>query len=581
MKIRHLILILVTAFFVTSCGSSQKAQAPKSQAPKQGRELTEEERINMQYMYVNALKEKMLGNYDKAGELFAQCIRIDGTNYAAMYELAQIYRQNKKYSEALFFAESASQGDPSNTWYRLFYADLLMDVRKLPEAEKQFQKLYQDNPDRIEFGFSYAGTLLMNNKTQEAIKVYDDIESKTGITEDLIREKQRLYLRMGNVDKAAGEIEKLIRQNPQELRYYSMLTDLYQVNMMPDKAMETIKRMQAIDPTSPQVYLALAEHYRQAGQKEKSFEQLKLAFGSQSLDPEVKVRIISSYLPLVDGNPEMLAQGTELSKILAETHPGDAIALGIYGDFLSMNDKFEEAKKEYISSIEIDNKNFTVWQQLFICQSQTNDFAGMLKYSGQALELYPEQAIVHYFNAIALSQSDRHAEAVKAYNTGSKLVVDNDDLLFRFYSGMGDSYNELKEFQKSDDSYEKALKIYPDDPFVLNNYAYYLSERGENLEKAEAMSKKSNEIRPGQSSFEDTYAWILYKMGNYQEARTWLQKALSNSRSSSGTILEHMGDVLFRLGDTDGAMDYWYRAKSAGDASDLLDKKIRDRKLYE
>jgi tetratricopeptide (TPR) repeat protein len=579
MRYRSLLLLLFPLLLAAACGPSEKAKAPA--ASKQGRPLTEEERINMQFLYVNAVKEKILGNYDKAGELFAQCIRIDGTNYAAMFEIAQIYREKKQYSEALFFAESASQGDPSNEWYRLFYADLLMDTRKLPEAEKQFQKLYQDNPTRIDFGYSYAGTLLMNGKTQDAIKVYDEIEKQTGITEELIREKQRLYLRMGNVEKAAAEIEKLIQQNPAELRYYSMLTDLYQVNEMPEKAMETINRMKAIDAESPQVYLALAEYYRKSNQKEKSFEQLKLAFGSPALDAEVKMRIISSYLPIIEGNPDMMAQGTELSKILAETHPSEAMALAIYGDFLSMNQLFDEAKKQYAASLAIDNKNFTVWQQLFICQSQTNDITGMLTYSQEALTLFPEQAIVYYFNGISLSQSERHAEAVKSYSTGSKLVVDNDDLLFRFYSGLGDSYNELKKYQESDENYEKALKIYPDDALVLNNYSYFLSVRGENLEKAEAMSKKSNEIRPGQSSFEDTYAWILYKMGKFEDARTWLQKAIENGGSASGTILEHMGDVLFKLGDSKGAMEYWNRAKTAGDAGELLDKKIRDQKLYE
>lgn len=577
------ILFMFIAVLLASCSSSQKStsSAPAAPVTKEKRTLTEEERINLQYLFVNANKEKILGNYDKAAELFAQCIRIDGSNYASMFELAQIYREKKKYSEALFFAEGAALGDPTNVWYRLFYADLLVDARKLPEAEKQFQSLYRDYPNRLEFGYNYAGTLLMNGKTQEAIKVYDEIEKKTGITEELIQEKQRLYLRMGNVEKAAGEIEKLIQQQPQEMRYYSMLTDLYQVNEMPEKALETIQRMQAIDPESPHVYLALAEYYRKNNQKEKSFEQLKLAFGSPEMDADIKVRIISSYLPVIDGNPEMLEQGTQLSRILSETHPGNAMALAIYGDFLSMNQQFEEAQKQYIASLDIDNKNFTVWQQLFICQSQTSDFAGMLKYSEEALTLYPDQAIVYYFNGLALSQSKRHADAVKSFITGSKLVVDNDDLLFRFYSGLGDSYNELKNYSASDENYEKALKIYPDEPFVLNNYSYYLSERGENLDRAEAMSKRSNEIRPNQSSFEDTYAWILYKKGKYEDAKVWLQKALDNGGNTSGTILEHMGDVLFKLGNTAGAVEYWEKARVAGGAGELLDKKIRDQKLYE
>ncbi|HEX5002113.1 MAG TPA: tetratricopeptide repeat protein [Bacteroidia bacterium] len=581
MNQRLFLYLLFPVLLLASCSSGKKTTTTPAPAAKNKKPLTEEERLNLQYIFVNANRDKILGNYEKAADEFAQCIRIDGTNFASMYELAQIYRGAKKYSEALFFAQSAAMGDPSNTWYRTFYADLLLDTRKLPEAEKEYGSLYKDYPDRIDFGFSYAGTLLMNGKTQDAIKVYDEIEKQTGVTEELIREKQRLYLKMGNVEKAAAEIEKLIQDDPQELRYYSMLTDLYQANDMPDKALETINRMKAIDPESPQVYLALAEYYRKTNQKEKSFEQLKLAFASPQMDADVKIRIISSYLPLIDGNPEMLAQGTELGKILAETHPSNAIALAIYGDFLSMNMKFEEALKNYEASLQIDPKNFTVWQQLFICQSQINDYDGMLKYSEEALSLYPDQAIVYLFNGIALNQKKDYAGAVKSFMSGSKIVVDNDDLMFRFYSGLGDCYNELKDYVESDNFYDKALKIYPDDAFVLNNYSYYLSERGEQLDKAEKMSRHSNEIRPGQSSFEDTYAWILYKMEKYEDARTWLQKALSHGGDSSGTILEHMGDVLYRLKDTTGAVDFWNKAKMAGGGSELLDKKIKDQKLYE
>ncbi|MBK7384433.1 MAG: hypothetical protein IPI81_14055, partial [Flavobacteriales bacterium] len=60
-------------------------------------------------------------------------------------------------------------------------------------------------------------------------------------------------------------------------------------------------------------------------------------------------------------------------------------------------------------------------------------------------------------------------------------------------------------------AYDKALARIPDDATTLNNYAYYLSVRGEQLEKAERMSKRSNELAPGQPSYQDTYAWVLFR----------------------------------------------------------------------
>ncbi|HOZ83717.1 MAG TPA: tetratricopeptide repeat protein, partial [Bacteroidia bacterium] len=86
---------------------------------------------------------------------------------------------------------------------------------------------------------------------------------------------------------------------------------------------------------------------------------------------------------------------------------------------------------------------------------------------------------------------------------------------------------------------------------------------------------------PNQSSFLDTYGWILYQEGKYDEAKKWIEKAMENGGENSGTILEHYGDILFKLNQSDKAFEYWKKAKQSGDASGLLDQKIRDKKLYE
>ena len=45
--------------------------------------------------------------------------------------------------------------------------------------------------------------------------------------------------------------------------------------------------------------------------------------------------------------------------------------------------------------------------------------------------------------------------------------------------------------------------------------------------------------------------------------------------------MEHYGDILFKLGDVDGAVQQWEKAKKLNDTTELLDKKIADRQLYE
>ena len=201
--------------------------------------------------------------------------------------------------------------------------------------------------------------------------------------------------------------------------------------------------------------------------------------------------------------------------------------------------------------------------------------------SEEALGLFPDQSFLYLFNGIAKIQNKKYEDAAKTLVSGSKLVVDNDQEQIDFYSNLGEVYDKLKRFEDSDKYYQKALNIDGSNVYVLNNWAYYLSLRNEQLEKAAEMSKRSNEISPNNANFLDTYAWVLYKQGKFSEALTWLEKAKQNSSEVSGTVLEHYGDILFKLGRASEAIEYWQKAKKVGDHSELLDKKLSDKKLYD
>jgi tetratricopeptide (TPR) repeat protein len=563
--------------------STTKPAATTKKAPSQqsGNQLAEKQRIDATYAFFDAQKEKVSGNEQRALELFAQCLRIDTKNHAAMYEMAAIYHQKGKYNDALFFAKGASDLDPANEWYQLLLANSYEKTGKFNEAITIYRQLYKQYPNRIEYLFSESDALLMQGKLVETIKVYDEIEKHIGVSREMTQQKQRLYLKMGKVNEAAAELEKLIKSEPDNLDNYSLLVELWQVNGKSDKAMETIRRMQAIDPDNPSIALALAEQYRSEGKRAESFEELKKAFSSPQLASEIKIRILTSYLPLVETSREMMDQSLELSKRMSKAHPGEAAAQTVYGDFLSIDKQYPEARNYYRSGLSIDKKNLQAWQQLLLVESELRDYTAMEVEAEEAQGLFPDQSVLYLFNGIAKIQNKKFEEAARTLLSGSKLVVDNDQQLMEFYSNLGDVYDKLKKYEDSDKYYQKALNIDGSNVYVLNNWAYYLSVRNEQLEKAAEMSKKSNELSPANANFLDTYAWILYRQGKYEDALTWLDKARQAGGDNNGTILEHYGDVLYKLGRTTEAVNYWQRAKTTGDYSDLLEKKLNEKKLYE
>jgi tetratricopeptide (TPR) repeat protein len=125
-------------------------------------------------------------------------------------------------------------------------------------------------------------------------------------------------------------------------------------------------------------------------------------------------------------------------------------------------------------------------------------------------------------------------------------------------SNLGLIYDNLKMYPETDRLYEEAFKYYPDNILLLNNYAYNLAERGENLQKALEMSKKTIDKEPDNSSYLDTYGWILYKLKDYKNAVKYIEKAVQ--KGSNATLLDHLGDIYAAMDQTNKALKAWNEA---------------------
>jgi tetratricopeptide (TPR) repeat protein len=126
--------------------------------------------------------------------------------------------------------------------------------------------------------------------------------------------------------------------------------------------------------------------------------------------------------------------------------------------------------------------------------------------------------------------------------------------------------------EECDKLYEKALRLYPDNILMLNNYAYHLSERGVKLKEALEMSKKTIEKEPNNSSYLDTYGWIFFKLKDYKNAVIYIEKAVNIRKDD--TLLEHLGDVYEGMGEIVKALKYWNEALQLNPNNENVKNKI-------
>jgi len=229
-------------------------------------------------IYYEASKQKILGNYDKALELYKSGLELNPKDAAAMFEIASIYTDQGKITDALPYAENAVATDPVSKWYKILLVRLYQAQANYTEAGKIIDKLILAEPENIEYYEDQALNSIYQGDYKSAIKAYDQLEQKIGINEDISVQKQKIYVMMGKPEKAIEEIQKLSDAFPDETRYLEMLAEAYMAGGMYDKALELYNRILAIDPGNPYINISLSDYYRKQGDRVKSLEYLKAGF---------------------------------------------------------------------------------------------------------------------------------------------------------------------------------------------------------------------------------------------------------------------------------------------------------------
>ena len=544
-------------------------------------ETVEREKIKFERLYVDASKAKILGDFDQAEKLYEACIKVDPSKAAPYYELGNLNLHTGNLQEARRYSQAAAQKAPDNYYYRFLYSAVLKHNQEFELLTAEYEKMLTDFPDKMEIYLELAMVYVMRKEYEKAIAVYNKLEDVTGPNEELKLKKQYLYLQTGDVNKAVKEVEELIKMQPDNVKYYLLIAELYHVNGHAEKAKIAYQNAEERFPGNTEVFLSLADFYRNSNEIDKSLRYLKLAFADPALDVDLKIASVVSFLEIVNTNKSYQKDIEEIGSILLTAHPGDARVLTINGDIYLNGNQPKLARHYFSKAVEIDNSRYAIWNQLLILEADLGIFDTLAMHCEEAIGIFPQQALLYYFHGYAKSRQEMFEDAARSFENGLAYVIDNDALKVQFYLSMGDTYNELRKFEQSDKAFEAVIGMDSNNTIALNNYSYYLSVREEKLEQALSMSAKSNKLEPDNATYLDTYAWIYYKMGRYEEAKKTMDHAINHGGDKSGVILEHMGDILYKLNQADEATRYWLKAREVGGASDLIDRKIADGKLYE
>lgn len=492
------------------------------------------------------------------------------------YEISAILTANQNYDAALQLARDAVAGNPDNMWYKILLADIFRKKSMIEESCQVYADILSKYPDREEFYLVEAGLYASVEKWQKAVEVFDRYEKQYGITEPVSIEKIKLYTKLDNVKKASNELLKLIRKYPERSEYLGLLAELYFNYDQDKKGLQILDRLLKAEPENGFLHFYLADYFRSKKRSEEADRHTKSALTSDQVENGFKIQYI---LKLVLRSDTVQVTENELNSymdILMEKYGDDLGVRALHSDFLKKDNKLPEAKEELEFILSKEKNNYLIWEDLLLLCNELSDTVCMYDRSVEAIRYFPEQPLPYALAGLSLMMCQNFKDALPFFEKGNVLTDGKMALKSQFYAYMADCYYNLDDTEKAFSMFDSVLQINPNDVLVLNNYAYYLSLRDENLSLAERMASKAVSMESDNPTYLDTYAWVLYKRKNYSQAKFYMKLALEKSKEFSGVMYEHYGDILYRVGEKEQALEMWKKAVESGkDIPEELKLKIK------
>lgn len=573
--------ILLTALLFIAMPFAIHAQQSENDTTDVQGELTR----RYEYFLLEAVRQRQLGNHDAAVELFNHCLHLNPNSDVALYEMAKYKSYLQEDSVAEDYLERAVKLAPDNYWYSTALVNIYHKEGRIDEAITVVENLSKKYPGKSDLLLMLMDLYTRNEDYPNVIKTLDRLEVKEGKSEQISTEKFRIYVQMKDEKRAYEEIMNLAKEYPNDLRYKVLLGDMYVQHGHMDKALEVYKAVEQEDSTNLNVMLSLADFYNKQNQDSLYQKQIEKLVLNNRLSNDMRVQIMTNVvyenLANKDDSTKVL---DKFRKILSYPQENSNMTELCVRYMVSIQMPPDSIRPVLKSLLSIDPENEDARGQLLNYAIQENDTAEIYSICKPAVDISTNDPTYYYLLGIIYYQREEPQMAIQTLRKGLDNVRKDTQIsiISNSYTMLGDLYHELGDDEKAFEAYDSCLIYTPNDVGALNNYAYYLSLKKQDLERAEQMSAKTLVQEPDNYTYIDTYAWILFMLERYDEAKVQIDKALEvmgeDISADDSNIVEHAGDIYFKAGDKEGALQLWQKAKELGSDSKTLEKKLKKKK---
>lgn len=572
-----LLFFVITSFW--ACSSTKKL-SPNQEAQPIPNELfpvTAADSAEAKAFFIKGVVAFEEGDAETALDLFTNAMIKLPNEPGIQFALADAYLAIGDPANALYYANQAAKNEPNNRFYQLKVIEIHESNGDLNAAIETLQSFIQTQETTVELRYKLADLHAKNGQLEQSNAVYGSIIRQYGTDEPSHYRRYLNFSQLGQKDSALVELQALSDINPMDtqLRYSVAEMQLSMGNT--ESAEYTLLTLLERNLNDAAAYRLLVKLYV-TNQNEIGLDSLTYRILHSDdlgfLPKEQYVRYVISQIEATEQDQRFygLKKVSEYAKVLIERHPKQSDAYVLLGSLQNVLNEPLEAKNQFEKAVELNASNQNAWLELVQLYLATGSFSTLIERAGEIDQAVPENAFVEYAIGAAHFSTQNYQQAVTWLKKATYAPARR-EFKSVIHTIMGDAYYQLDRWESAAEAYDAAIKLDPNNATALNNYAYYLSVRGEKLNEAKLMSKKSLDIEPENPSFLDTYGWILYQNELYDDAKIYIQKAI-DAGGGSAEVYEHLGDVNEKLNNLDEAKLWWKKALELEPTRTYLQKKL-------
>ncbi len=519
-------------------------------------------------LFVAGKSAELREDYNTAMEYYRTALKRNKAP-GIYFAIANINLKTGKLQDALLEINNALKLSPDNNEYKTLKANIYYGTGKVDIAAGIYEEILSREPENIFVLYSLARSYQELKNQDKAVIVYEQLTDIYGFDADVLKRMFDIYFSKQNYEKCAETLSYMLKLDPYNSSLMFDLASMYSKLGREDDAKGIFERLASLNPTDKQIQAEIVKIYFKKNEIEKGFEEFARVIGKNNLTFNEKSQLGELYFNMISQDPKTADVVEYIFKYLNQSNPDNWIPYYYLGQLDILNKKNDDAADKFVRGAVYADTSADAYVQIgyALFTLERYDLAKTVLENG--LTHASDDFRINYTYALVLQRTGNLPLSIKYYEKAAELNPNELSII----SSLALAYNSNKQFRESNEAYEKALKIDPDNALILNNYAYNLSTRGENLNKALDMVRKAVNKEPGNSSYLDTMGWIYYMMKDYKSAKEYIERAVSVN-GSNAVILEHLGDIHYALKDNQKALYFWKKALEINRNNTQLEEKI-------